>query len=92
MEIIEDTIKNYIQKKAGEVLQSLLKDVKIKSFHSIQIEIAEISIKSNNFKIKVIDKSTGKPISDIPIPINTKIKIKPIVIEPNMDIMLGKKK
>ena len=106
MGIIEQVVDE-IQKKGGELIQALLKDLKVKSFHGLEIQIGDttikppkISIKSDNFKIKVIDKSNGKAISDIPIPIDINIDIpeiaiafkKPIKIIPGIDIMLGNKK
>ncbi len=106
MGIAEDVLDS-IQKGGGKLVQTLLKDLKIKSFHGINIDIGDmvfkppkIHVKADKFKIKIIDKSTGKPISDIPIPIDISIDIppitisvgKPIKIDPKIDIPLGNKK
>jgi hypothetical protein len=103
---IKEQIINAIQEKGGELIQVLLSDLKIKSFHDIDVEIGNtiikpptINIKTDKFKIKLIDKSTGKAISDIPIPMDIeidipeiKISVPTIKIDPKIDIMLGNKK
>ena len=103
---IEEQILDAIQKQGGKIAQAVLKDLKLKSFHTIKIEMAPmtidppvIKVTSDKFKLKVIDKSTGDAISDIPIDLDIEVKIKPtkiefepITIDPKIDIMLGKQK
>ena len=103
---LKEKVIDIIQKQGGKVAQEVLDELKIKSFGSINIELGElvitpptIKITANNFKLKVIDKSNGNAITDIPIPINSEIKIAPIrialsniEIKPEIDVMLGGKK
>ena len=103
---IQEQIIDAIQKQAGKVIQTLLKDLKIKSFHGIRINVGKtvihppkVRIKSKGFKVKLIDKSTGEAISDIPIPLDIKINISPIEInidpidiDPSIDVPLGNQK
>lgn len=79
------TVLDMIQTGGGKVLQSLLKGLKIKSYHGLTIHIKS----DPGFKFKLHDKKVkgkdgNKVISNIPVPINIKIHI-----NPEIDIMLG---
>jgi len=100
---LRDKAKDMIQKTLGGIGESLVEDIKIKSFHGFKLDIGECKIKppsirlrSDGFKIKLIDRSTGDPIADIPIPVDIKICIpeitiinkKTVDINPKIDILL----
>jgi len=104
---LQSKAKDYIQNKLGSVVEGLTEDLKIKSFHGFKLEIGDCEIKppsirlrSDGFKLKIIDKSTGKAISDIPMPVDIRIKIpavkiinkKVLDIKPEIDIMLKPRK
>ena len=85
---LKETIIDIIQDKGGEILQALLKGLKLKSYHGLTITIKT----DPDFKFKLHDKKVkgkagNKVISDMPIPIDIKIRI-----EPNINIMLGKER
>jgi len=102
----KEKIYDFIQKQGGKLAEDIMKDIKIKSFNSISLKLGkieisfpEVKIKSDNFKLKIIDKSTGKAISDIPIPLDIRVGIPDIMIslpeemkiEPKIDMSFKNK-
>lgn len=84
---IVDQIMDATQSEGGKVLQALLKDMKLKSYHGLTIHIK--SDKDFKFKLhdkKVKGKSGNKVVSNIPVSIDMKIRI-----EPDINIELGGK-
>jgi len=77
------SVQDEFQKLVGGLVQYLTGGTLIKTFHGLTIHIKT----DEKFKVKYIDKSTGKPTSTIPMDIDSKIRI-----IPNINIKIGKTK
>jgi len=77
---VSQKIIDFFQNKFGKLAEEFLKDIKIVTRGIIVIDISNQRVYTKKAYIALVDKSTGKDIFKLYLPIEFKLQIKPIQI------------